>query len=1774
MRMLRRCVFRSEPRQPGKNVIAPGSFPPQAESLTHALKLSIPTRRINDHNEERQKNTMLEKFAMFSRDFLSGIITDDDGAYVFQMSPTEQEIVKYVGSSYVLGRSGTGKTTTMLYKILGIERAWQELLQQDRELEGSSGKPRQMFVTQSKMLAKNVEGYYDKLVASHGMGRRSNQQHHDLLINLDEETEWRKDLPHRFGLLKDEHFPLFLTFDELCKMLENESDHASKLQSSSNTLSDSDSSQQDSFVSWRRFRSVYWDHFPQNLTKLFEPYLVFGEFMGIIKGSEMTLTSNTGYLDSATYLGLSHRAADTFASSREEIYHLFEVYLRLKKEYGDNDAADRTQKLPRLMTELGIPGQAIDYIYVDETQDNLLIDTLVLRSLCRNSMGLFWAGDTAQTISAGSAFRFKDLKAFLWRIENKLYKSSSLKITKAPVHPKEFQLAINYRSHAGIIDCAQTVIHILTKFWPNAIDILKEEKGDNDGVKPIMFTGWSEHTLPFEQHLFGDRHHQIEFGANQCILVRNEEARVQLRERVGAVGMILTLQESKGLEFNDVLLYNFFNDSGVSLSNWRIVLNIIQDNDAKTTRNLDVCHTVVCRELKFLYVAITRARNNVWIADSSNKGDHMRDVWLSRDQIEICTPNDPIPKLAVSSAQAEWAERGRSLFKNGTYRQAIHCFERAGMQQERNVAYAYSLQQEASLLPPSSDVHDATFVQAAEVFTQCASSTSVTEEAQAYYRLAGRCFTEIGNYQRAGDSFLAAHEYTGSAQAYRKADNFDTAVQVVQEHETDVDPDVAHEIIDVAKLHYFKEHDVEKAVELFDSLEEAVEYTEDFGFDEAQADILVGHMNQPTDAAELHFREGRIFTALDILLESPHDASIFSLCLRYIRAGLWRLISFGVQPSKVIDEAARYFSYTRKVSECYSLTDYDNMQIVMFSAILRDDHPTLHRLAAGFLLDHHDKAASGLCLDYVFAHSVEVLTAASTLEPMSSILRSFLEYVNILSFVAYDTDACTKDWVQQLFGFKTCGEKKTITMYQRTLVYSQVEGLSSSELANESTIPMQDFIPILQRVARERLKTRVQQENELCTLSPVIFPCIVFAIYGECSRTSCALGHTRSQQVFSAPAFNLRLRTVIQQILIYRTAEFLMEYNHQMRQRRFWLKSLYELLNPPHPTLGSLANVDWSTIPEFDKGVLTINYWVQDRLFSLNPFTLVEMSRWLFLSSVLQMSSLGFLLNFRQTQRYLHRVPFVYKRPPFNFISGHHSIIHSVLRSLDGSGNNPFNDGFVFLRHAIVTKLHLDISILCDLLDHLCGLLIVTFHKSFHNTILPRSWMLKLIGMNPIANSNLHLSLSSANDFVGVIHELLADIFSKDHYDRLFFANRKWYYSPSWDVIQIFLSRICRCLCLVGYNIEGDTLRNQILQTVGMLDSHARNPLHVCERYMNALSWDDLWRALRVGDKGIPSRLDELVLVQDLSKELERTIPGIKTISFTGDLEQLTIKLRGDTKCSVMEGRQAFLPVSPVNRTEVLEEPCKATPDPIQHGRKVERTILDSAETDLSCKDDEETANPLSLFVTPEKFAAAKTILRAYRNYVELKRKWAALVLLAAFRRRRVVQHIRLSAINETRRRWKESCQAARPHYVQDSYRLHLVVHLPRALVCLDRLNAYAFDCKAEAKQRLKADNSLLEDVNKALNNSIGMLKQVAKLQADLDPGSDFHHLQDARQFQQKMEAIKKLVFMLPAMNRSEWEFDFNMAMRAVKREGDTLVISKKRLKPCLNTEDLDIAYY
>jgi hypothetical protein len=51
-----------------------------------------------------------------------------------------------------------------------------------------------------------------------------------------------------------------------------------------------------------------------------------------------------------------------------------------------------------------------------------------------------------------------------------------------------FYLSVNYRSHAGIVNCAHTIVEIITQYWRNSIDSLPRERGNAHGAMTIFYT--------------------------------------------------------------------------------------------------------------------------------------------------------------------------------------------------------------------------------------------------------------------------------------------------------------------------------------------------------------------------------------------------------------------------------------------------------------------------------------------------------------------------------------------------------------------------------------------------------------------------------------------------------------------------------------------------------------------------------------------------------------------------------------------------------------------------------------------------------------------------------------------------------------------------------------------------------------------------------------------------------------------------------------------------------------------------------------------------------------------------------------------------------------------------------------------------------------------------------------------------------------------------------------------------------------------------------------
>ncbi|OAX31996.1 hypothetical protein K503DRAFT_727462, partial [Rhizopogon vinicolor AM-OR11-026] len=209
----RRVIFRNKPVIPNDNVILPASFPPaepEPECTQSPLDLS---EKDMDHLHSL---LVLEKYVAFSQAFLHSLIANQDVQHVFMLTHQEQKIVECTTSSYVLGRSGTGKTTTMLFKILGIQRAW-EMSALDMP------KPRQIFVTKSRVLATKVEEYFTKLLESLALAGYTLQELAKLkaqsvqvdLVDLDDTPESQMNIPMRYSELEDKHFPLFITFDRV-----------------------------------------------------------------------------------------------------------------------------------------------------------------------------------------------------------------------------------------------------------------------------------------------------------------------------------------------------------------------------------------------------------------------------------------------------------------------------------------------------------------------------------------------------------------------------------------------------------------------------------------------------------------------------------------------------------------------------------------------------------------------------------------------------------------------------------------------------------------------------------------------------------------------------------------------------------------------------------------------------------------------------------------------------------------------------------------------------------------------------------------------------------------------------------------------------------------------------------------------------------------------------------------------------------------------------------------------------------------------------------------------------------------------------------------------------------------------------------------------------------------------------------------------------------------------------------------------------------------------
>ncbi|KAF3286282.1 hypothetical protein TWF970_009826 [Orbilia oligospora] len=724
----------------------------------------------------------------------------------FVVSPEEESIINYFDSSVcILGRSGTGKTTCLVFRLLSTYI-------RDR-LTNDSKEVRQIFLTRSPVLAGKIRQYVNRLINSHCMRfavQSGITEAGDFSRIIDDEEMGTTGLID----VDNKSWPMVCTYDSFATMLEQSLKFAQRNVFSS-TSEESRLEVANRRVDFGKFKRSYWPSFPSSAKRGLSADGVFSEIIGVIKVNSSA--SNYLPLSKEEYQSLSRRAAPNFhqGKEREAVYVLYEIYEKRKTSFGEWDDLDRTSKIQRLLAQdeklSSRLRSQITEVFVDEIQDQRLAEIELLLDLVNDTKAFAFAGDTAQCISRDSCFRFQDLQSVFFRKYERL---GMLANQKDLAKLNRFTLSKNYRTHNGILKLAAKVVDNLSTAFPYAIDKFSPELGDFDGPAPIIFSGFtSEIFTPRE----GESNATIsEFGAEQVLIVRDEEAKDTLMGTMGDKVLILTILESKGMEFQDVFLFDFFSGSFCTTA-FRAL-----SNSQTTGAHLDDArYPELCIELKNLYVAITRSREVLYIIESDVTAvQPLQEMWGNGSGdpvVDLVTSDDPTLQTRLDeirhgqSQPDEWKEKGDEFVNQRMYEQAMYCYKRAGnviladmckaLIEERNGRDVISD-------PNSFKVAREHYIEAARLFRKCNRNDKALKcyESIRDYKLAGELCEELSRIQeyanqnygrRAADYFMQAglvlratelykdlglHELV--VKGYRKLDRVKDLIQYLKKSES------------------------------------------------------------------------------------------------------------------------------------------------------------------------------------------------------------------------------------------------------------------------------------------------------------------------------------------------------------------------------------------------------------------------------------------------------------------------------------------------------------------------------------------------------------------------------------------------------------------------------------------------------------------------------------------------------------------------------------------------------------------------------------------------------------------------------------------------------------------------------------------------------------------------------------------------------------------------------------------------------------------------------
>ncbi|KAG8442714.1 hypothetical protein GDO86_011493 [Hymenochirus boettgeri] len=760
--------------------------------------------------------------------------------------------------------------------------------------------------------------------------------------------------------LKDENFPLFFTSQQLLLLLDgsmpepffprNEDGSLKKNIIGWSTLNladiaellrdddyNNDDAEQESeeeetviedkerdprvFVTFELFTSEIWPKMVKG-KPIYNAALVWKEIKSFLKGSFEALNCPQGKLTEMEYHKLGKKRAPNFQEDRKEIYRLFSLYEQIKSKKGYFDEEDFLYNLSCRLCNLKELPWSIHELYADEIQDFTQAELFLLMRCINDPNSMFLTGDTAQSIMKGVSFRFSDLRSLFFYANRNIKKEQKKCVVRKP--KRIYQLYQNYRSHSGILQLASGIVDLLLYFFPESFDRLPPDCGLFNGPKPIILESCSVSDLAILLRGNKRKTQPIEFGAHQVILVMNEKAKEKIPEEL-SLALVLTIYEAKGLEFDDVLLYNFFTNSEAS-KEWKIISsfklechsdmkgqplieipldNICMPTDRPWTMNPEL-HKMLNGDLKQLYTAITRARVNLWIFDENQeKRAPAFNYFVKRNFVKVVQTEENKElddnMFVKTSTKEEWISQGDYYARHKCWKVAAKCYQKGEATAKEKLAFAHDAVLQLQTKKVSTREKQMQYLRLAKTYLECSEAKLALKclVKAKEYRLCGELcrklekskdaayfFKKIPDNVAAAQCFEQAGELHMTLNLYRQEKMYEEAVDLIKRYKnmySDVQlPYTTKQLSLEAAAHFFSCNKINRMNEILSNLdtEDQLVFLKKRRRWKEAANLL--KINQRCEEAALLMRDhGELFEAAALTMNKEFRAFCLLAAVRY-----------------------------------------------------------------------------------------------------------------------------------------------------------------------------------------------------------------------------------------------------------------------------------------------------------------------------------------------------------------------------------------------------------------------------------------------------------------------------------------------------------------------------------------------------------------------------------------------------------------------------------------------------------------------------------------------------------------------------------------------------------------------------------------------------------------------------------------------------------------------------------------------------------------------------